>query len=75
MQDDQGHLTLVTGVLSKLRRIMMGWNCMILKYLRWMRAVRRTCRGNGAAKKATTKSVNNSGVVTREERWWRKEIH
>ena len=28
---------------------MMGWNCMVLTYFRWMRAVRRTCQANAKA--------------------------
>ena len=47
----KGQLTFVAGVLAKLSRRMMGWNCMVLKYFRWIRAVRRTFRGNGRGHK------------------------
>ena len=57
VKNGQGQLTLVAGVLAKLSRRIIGWNCMVLKYFRWMRAVRRTCRGNGAVKNATTESA------------------
>ena len=68
MQNDQDQLTLVAGVLAKLRRRITGWNCMVLKYFRWMRAVRRSCRVSVTAKNAivTSGKMREMGGGTRD---------
>lgn len=48
---------------------MMGWNRMVLKYFRWMRAVRRTCRSNiydSAKREETGVAGKEAGVRERE---------